>query len=181
MRLFLWFSNFDFLSLQLPLRKTFVFLHCPIWHKLEFQQGFHWHVKARMIGKWWVVGKNKSSFLMMMLTPSFLIFWKSNQVVKTRWVYCHNLSEIVKEGEEEANHIGLSVNSKTIFLPPPPLKTTSPSPSHMEAVRCEKVMKGGGLVVSHCIQPLKCKIHPLFCNLSFWCSTFWNDRGPVVV
>ena len=84
-------------------------------------------------------------------------------MVKTRWVYCHNLSEIVKEGEEEANHIGLSVNSKTIFLPP--LKTTSPS--HMEAVRCEKVMKGGGLVVSHCIQPLKCKIHPLFCTSAF--------------
>ena len=54
------FSTFDFLSLQLPLLKTFVFLHCPIWHKLEFQRGFHWHVKARMIGKWWVVGKNKS-------------------------------------------------------------------------------------------------------------------------
>ena len=86
---------------------------------------------------------------------SFLIFSKSNQVVKTRWVYCHNLTEIVKKG---GDHIGLSVNSKTIFLPS---KTTSPS--YMEAVRCEKIMKGGGKVVSHCIQPLICK-KPFFLN-----------------
>ena len=71
-----------------------------------------------------------------LMTSFLLIFLK---VTKTRWVYCHNLSEM-------ANHTGLSDDSKTIFLPP------------SLPVRCEKFMKAGGRVVSHCIQPQMCKI-----------------------